>query len=94
MMFSDKQLRFGADKRDKLPQQCLECEFLKLCNGECPKNRISTDKYGYEGLNYLCAGYKAFWKHAMPYMQFMANELHFKRSPANVMYFARSQKIK
>ena len=91
MMFSDKQLRFGDDKRNTLPQQCFECEFLNLCNGECPKNRISIDKYGNEGLNYLCQGYKAFFKHTMPYMQFMANELHFKRPPANVMYFARSQ---
>ncbi|MDL2322983.1 anaerobic sulfatase-maturation protein [Bacteroidales bacterium OttesenSCG-928-A17] len=90
MMFSDKQLKFGDNKR-KLPQQCLECEFLKFCNGECPKNRISTDKYGNEGLNYLCSGYKAFFKHTMPYMTFMANELRFKRSPANVMYYARSQ---
>ena len=91
MMFSEKQLRFGTDKRDTLPQQCLECEFLKLCNGECPKNRIATDKYGNEGLNYLCQGYKMFFKHTMPYMKFMANELDFKRSPANVMQFVRNQ---
>ena len=89
MMFSEKQLRFGSDKRDKLPQQCFECEYLKLCNGECPKNRILADKYGNEGLNYLCEGYKAFFKHTMPYMEFMANELHFKRSPGNVMSFAK-----
>ena len=90
MMFSDRQLRFGHAKQDSLPRQCLECEFLKLCNGECPKNRIATDKYGNAGLNYLCAGYKAYFKHAMPYMEFMANELHFKRPPANVMYWAKS----
>ena len=87
MMFSDKQLRFGTDKRDKLPQQCKECEFLRLCNGECPKNRILTDKFGNEGLNFLCEGYKAFFQHTAPYMAFMANEIHFKRSPANVMHW-------
>ncbi len=92
MMFSDKQLRFGAGKRDKLPQQCLECGYIRLCNGECPKNRVSVDKYGNEGLNYLCEGYRMFFKHTEPYMEFMANELHFKRSPANVMYFAQNQK--
>ncbi|MGB4415152.1 MAG: anaerobic sulfatase-maturation protein [Paludibacter sp.] len=85
MVFSPKQLRFGADKRDTLPTQCRECEFLKLCHGECPKNRIIKTKTGEPGLNYLCEGYYAFWKHSQPYMEFMANELFYKRPPANVM---------
>jgi len=85
MVFSQKQLRFGADKRDTLPTQCRQCEFKKLCNGECPKNRIIKTKDGEPGLNYLCEGYYAFWKHSQPYMEFMANELFFKRAPANVM---------
>ena len=37
MMGSDRQLKFGEDKRDKLPRQCTECQFLFACNGECPK---------------------------------------------------------
>jgi uncharacterized protein len=94
MMFSEKQLRFGANKRDLLPTQCRQCEFLKMCNGECPKNRISTTSTGEPGLNYLCSGYKLYFKHTQPYMEFMANELFFKRSPANVMDWARSQKIR
>lgn len=94
MMFSEKQLRFGSDKQDLLPQQCRECSALKLCNGECPKNRISTDKYGNPGLNYLCEGYKAFFDYTKPYMEFMANELHFKRSPGNVMFMAQSIPLK
>ena len=40
MMYSDRQMKFGTDKFDKLPAQCRECEFLFACNGECPKNRI------------------------------------------------------
>ncbi len=92
MMFSEKQLRFGTDKRDTLPTQCKQCEFLKLCNGECPKNRIVKTASGEPGLNYLCAGYKSFFKHTEPYMQFMANELFFKRSPANVMSWARGMR--
>lgn len=87
MVFSQKQLRFGADKRDLLPGQCLQCAYKKLCNGECPKNRILKTKSGEPGLNYLCEGYYAFWKHTQPYMEFMANELRFKRAPANVMFW-------
>ena len=37
MMYSPKQLQFGADKYEKLPQVCKQCEFLFACNGECPK---------------------------------------------------------
>ncbi len=92
MMFQEKQLKFGAAKRDALPRQCRECDVRKYCHGECPKNRISRSADGEWGVNYLCAGYKAFFSHARPYMQFMANELHNQRPPANVMYFARGKR--
>ena len=85
MMYSDKQLKFGADKFNKLPTQCKECDVLFACNGECPKNRFSYDKNGEYGLNYLCEGYYKFFKHVEPYMDFMKKELLAKRPPANVM---------
>ena len=85
MMYSEKQLKFGADKFDKLPRQCKECDLLFACNGECPKNRFSYDKYGEWGLNYLCEGYYKFFSHVAPYMDFMKKELLAKRPPANVM---------
>lgn len=85
MMYSDKQLKFGADKFDKLPTQCKECDVLFACNGECPKNRFSYDKYGEEGLNYLCEGFYKFFNHVAPYMDFMKKELMAKRPPSNVM---------
>ncbi len=85
MMYSEKQLKFGNDKFDKLPKQCRECEFLFACYGECPKNRFAKDKYGNPGLNYLCKGYFQFFNHVAPYMDFMKHELMAKRPPANVM---------
>lgn len=92
LMFSQKQLKFGADKRNKLPQECCKCEFLKLCNGECPKNRIIKTVEEDKNLNYLCKGYKAFFSYSQPYMNFMANQLHHKKSPADVMAWARSRR--
>ena len=91
MMFSDKQLKFGADKQDNLPSQCFSCEYLKLCNGECPKNRISKTANDEPNLNYLCAGYKAYFKHVKPYMEYMAEQLSKQQSPANVMSWIREQ---
>lgn len=85
MMYSEKQLKFGADKFDKLPRQCKECDVLFACYGECPKNRFSYDKYGEWGLNYLCEGYYKYFNHVAPYMDFMKKELLAKRPPANVM---------
>ncbi len=40
-------------------------------------------------MNYLCAGYKHFFRHIDPYMRFMANELKYDRAPARVMEWAR-----
>jgi len=85
MMYSCSQNRFGNDKRDKLPSQCKECQFLFACNGECPKNRIINTVSGEAGLNYLCKGYYKFFSHVAPYMDFMKKELLAERPPANVM---------
>ena len=89
MMYSERQLKFGTDKYDRLPTQCRECEFLFDCYGECPKNRILRTGSGETGLNYLCEGYHKFFKHVAPYMDFMKNELLQQRPPANVMHHFR-----
>lgn len=90
MMYSEKQLQFGADKYNKLPNQCCECEFLFACHGECPKNRIIKTESGEPGLNYLCKGYYKFFNYVAPYMDYMKKELLNKRSPANVMKVLKS----
>jgi uncharacterized protein len=61
---SPGQLSFGGSKRDALPKQCRECESLSLCNGGCPKDRLSVTGDGEPGLNYLCAGLKRFFAHS------------------------------
>lgn len=85
MMYSPRQLKFGADKFDALPSQCQMCKYLFACNGECPKNRIHKTDTGEDGLNYLCEGYYTFFDHVAPYMDFMKKEFMNERSPANVM---------
>lgn len=85
MMYSEKQIQFGQQKKDSLPNKCKECNYLFACNGECPKNRFLTTEDGEPGLNYLCKGYYQFFDHVAPYMDFMKKELLAERPPANVM---------
>jgi uncharacterized protein len=63
LVASEQQLKFGADKRDALPQYCLDCDVRFACHGECPKNRFIETPDGEPGLNYLCAGFKYFFHH-------------------------------
>lgn len=86
---SRQQVAFGNAKRDSLPDYCRNCEVRFACHGECPKHRFIRTPDGEAGLNYLCAGYKLFFNHVRPYMDFMANELRQRRPPTNVMAFAR-----
>jgi uncharacterized protein len=88
---SQSQFDFGVGKRNKLPRYCLKCDLRYFCHGECPKHRFLTTPEGEPGLNYLCEAYKLFFRHAEPYMKFMAEELENKRAPANVMTWIRNK---
>lgn len=50
-----------------------------------PGNLDRNGADGEPGLNYLCAGYRKFFKHVAPYMDFMKQELMNQRPPANIM---------
>ena len=82
---SPQQHSFGEAKESTLPRYCRECDVRFACNGECPKHRFLVTPDGEPGLNYLCAGYKMFFRHVDPYMRFMASELAMGRAPAGVM---------
>ena len=85
MMYGERQMEFSRNKTRSLPQQCNQCRFLFACNGGCPKDRFAKTPEGESGLNHLCKGYRQFFEHAAPYMDFMKNELLSRRSPSNVM---------
>jgi uncharacterized protein len=85
LVASERQRRFGQDKEDTLPRTCRECRFLRICHGECPKNRFVVAADGEPGLNYLCAGYRAFFEHADRPMRIMADLLRQNRPATEVM---------
>ncbi len=89
MMGSVRQAIFGQDKKDKLPAYCRSCPVRFACHGDCPKHRFIKTPQGEPGLSYLCEGYKLFFEHVRPYMDFMAKELKAQRAPANVMEWVR-----
>lgn len=63
MAGSQMQHEFGQAKSESLPRLCRECDVLVACNGGCPKDRLLLSKTGEPGLNYLCEGYGAFFRH-------------------------------
>lgn len=62
LVFSKQQASFSYAKHLKLPSDCKQCDHLKLCWGECPKNRFINDSTCEAGLNYLCQGLKKFYR--------------------------------
>jgi serine-type anaerobic sulfatase-maturating enzyme len=85
LVASPPQRAFGAAKRDTLPRYCRECPVRFACHGECPKNRFILTPDGEPGLNYLCAGYKAFFTHVDRPMRLMAELLRRGRYADEVM---------
>ncbi len=85
MVSSDQQVSFGDAKRTGLPEECLRCDVLFACNGECPKNRFVPAPDQEAGVNYLCRGYKAFFHHIDGPMRLMAALVRDGRQAAEIM---------
>ena len=89
LVASERQVRFGNDKQENLPQYCVTCEFLFACNGGCPKHRILETPSAESGLNYFCSSYKQFFSHAGPVLREMTNLIHQGRPASDFMYLNR-----
>ena len=63
---AEKNIRFGIDKRNMLPNQCFKCKYYFACHGECPKHRFVKT-----GVNSLCEGLYYYFSHVDPYMRKM-----------------------
>ena len=94
LVASEQQRQFGRDKMNTLPRYCQTCEVRFACHGGCPKNRFITTPDGEAGLNYLCAGYKAFFNYVDRPMKIMARLLQQRRAPAEIMTLLAAEDAK
>jgi uncharacterized protein len=94
LVASAQMRKFGDDKRDKLTNQCQQCEVRLVCNGGCPKDRFVPSRDGEPGHNYLCAGLILFFTHTRPAMTIMAQLFKRGRPPAEVMAWFAAEDAK
>jgi uncharacterized protein len=85
LVASQPQQDFGRAKRDTLPRQCRDCDVRFACHGGCPKDRFIATSDGEPGLNYLCAGYMAFFHHIERPMRIMCELLAQGRAPSEIV---------
>jgi uncharacterized protein len=88
MIFSPRQEQFGTNKERTLPDTCRQCEYEFACYGECPKNRFVRAPDDQPGLNYLCPGWKRFWKHIDEPIQRIVRDLG--HTPVKQLTYATS----
>lgn len=62
---SPRQREFGALKAD-LPPDCVDCDWLWLCNGGCTKDRMRSKAMGEMGVDYFCDSWKMIFEHTRP----------------------------
>ncbi|MEO8410799.1 MAG: anaerobic sulfatase maturase [Propionivibrio sp.] len=89
MVDSPFQRTFGEGKSMSLPDICKQCDYLGLCYGGCPKDRLVDTDTG--KLNWLCAGYKAFYEETVPYFNAMAAALRQGLTASDYHRFRRAQ---
>lgn len=85
LVMAPQQFQFGQHKKSGLPAYCRGCEVRFICNGGCPKDRLLKTPDQEPGLNYLCAGYRAFFNYVGQPMKQMAALLRMQRPPAEIM---------
>ncbi len=82
---SEKQHRFSREKKENLAPECLQCDHLKLCNGDCPKHRF----YRTDGTNteksYFCSAYKKLFSYMSPYLEKMSHLILSGRPASDIM---------
>jgi uncharacterized protein len=60
-----------------LPEQCISCEFLHLCHGGCPRNRLRNNNE--IDVEYFCKSHKQVYRYAHERMLEIASNIKKQR---------------
>lgn len=73
-MGASGRFRSFAGRKTRWNEECVGCEYLSYCSGDCPKNRyrLSEDP---RQKSVLCDGWKAFYHHSLERMKGLAVEV-------------------
>ena len=71
MLNSPLQLKFGEWKQE-LPEKCLQCKWIRPCQGGCTKDRIRDVRD--KNLNHFCESYLMFFDHADRHLTVLASD--------------------
>ncbi len=66
--WNSSEYRKWGQTKDPHSEKCLDCRWLPLCMGDCPKNRLSTGSV-------LCNDWKLFYSHTIERFERLASKL-------------------
>ncbi len=78
LLNSPKQIQFGSCKA-KLASKCQACDWLKLCHGGCPKDRLHNNLD--HKTSAFCKAQRMFLNHADPQLRIIAKEITARNRP-------------
>ncbi len=90
MVDAPAQEAFGASKQADLPEDCRACPYRFACNGGCLKHRFVRAAPGETPRNYLCEGYRQFFRHADPWLRRIAARVRAGQPADGIMAEARA----
>lgn len=61
-IINNERMDLFLTKKPTLPEQCKSCEFLHLCHGGCPRNRVAEKNL--TGVEFFCKSYKQVYHYA------------------------------
>lgn len=68
-----------AHRKLDLPPECAACDYRPFCFGGCPKHRPHRGAVTERTI--LCEGYRMFFEHAMPRLQWLAEFIRHGMQP-------------
>ena len=85
LVASEQQRPFGRPSWTRCPGSASSARCASSATAAAPRTASWSPATATPNLNYLCEGYKSFFRHIDQPMRMMAEELRNRRAPANVM---------